>query len=205
MRCTSESSARRFERTVRLLVCAFALSCVAGCGDPWPEGPAIESDPVQVNYEELPSWRHGGTTLEAIAEYEVEAVVLSRHGYRFARLGRISPFDLALGWGVMSEARVLRELDIAQRNRWYFYRWKGEPPAPIEEMESHSSNTHIIPANERVLRDFRGVEAGTRVWMRGRLVNVETENGSWRSSRSRTDRGDGACEIMFVEEVQIRR
>ena len=35
------------------------------------------------------------------------------------------------------------------------------------------------------------------------LVNVNFDNGTWKSSLTRIDTGNGACEIMYVTEVEL--
>lgn len=42
--------------------------------------------------------------------------------------------------------------------------------------------------------------------IRGLLVNVARADGyNWKSSRSRGDSGPGACELIWVEELQVER
>ncbi|MDN8986103.1 hypothetical protein Q0P28_14495, partial [Staphylococcus aureus] len=71
---------------------------------------------------------------KVLAQFEIEAKVLSRKDYSRDRGAEISPFDLALGWGVMSKKEVLDQIDISQGLRWYSYSWRGNPPADPTQM-----------------------------------------------------------------------
>jgi hypothetical protein len=52
-----------------------------------------------------------------------------------------------------------------------------------------------------VLHRLRSVAGGDIIELRGYLVEVTAPDGwHWRSSLSRTDSGDGACELMWVTE-----
>ena len=49
-----------------------------------------------------------------------------------------------------------------------------------------------------------GVLLGAAITLRGCLVDVSAPDGwRWRSSRTRTDNGAGACELMWVDEVMV--
>ena len=130
--------------------------------------------------------------------------VLSIESYRFGREADLSPLDFALGWGPMSDPAVLQELEISQGNRWYQYRWKGNPPIEPAQIAKHSANTHLIPASDDVRRTLAKVEKGSVVRLAGSLVNVEHPDGwRWRSSTSRDDTGGGSCELLWVTEASV--
>ena len=141
--------------------------------------------------------------LKPLADFEVEARVLSREGYRFGREAELSPLDLALGWGRMSDESVLSEVSISQGGR--FYHWRvDEFPIPRHEIETHSANMHLIPADRVVENILDKVRPGHVVRLRGRLVNASANDGwRWNSSLTRDDTGAGACELLYVEAAQI--
>lgn len=141
--------------------------------------------------------------LTPLASFSVQAVVLHKKSYHFDRESDLSPLDLALGWGPMSEADVLKQIDISQYNRWYY--WKTSNfPIPRRDIESHSANMHIIPADEWVESQVKDLQAGDAVRLQGELVRVEADDGwRWVSSLSRSDTGDGACEVFLVKRLQV--
>jgi hypothetical protein len=147
----------------------------------------------------------GAYTLEPLANYEIEARVLSRESYRHGREAELSPLDLALGWGAMSDSAVIGQLSISQGGRFYFYRWQDQPPIASDQIAEHSANTHLIPANDQVQNALDAVRVGQVVRMRGQLVEASGPDGwRWRSSLTRKDTGAGACELFRVESIQIR-
>lgn len=140
-----------------------------------------------------------------LAEFSITARVISRQNYRFDRAAAISPLDLALAWGPMDDETVLARLMISQGGRWYHYRWSGSPPLPPDDMVRHSANMHLIPANDSIEADLARVRVGHIVELRGKLVEVRGTDGfRWRSSLTREDSGDGACEVVFVERIALR-
>jgi hypothetical protein len=150
------------------------------------------------------SFEQSGYRIQPVASYEIRALVLSIESYRLGREADLSPLDFALGWGPMSDPTVLQELQISQGNRWYQYRWKGNPPLEPALIVKHSANTHLIPANDDVRRALAKVEKGSVVRLAGSLVNVEHPDGwRWRSSTSRDDTGGGSCELLWVTEVTV--
>lgn len=138
-------------------------------------------------------------TLEPLAGFSLQARVLSREDYAFGRESDLSPTDLALGWGRMREDAVLGQLDISQSNRWYHYRWQGAPPIPVKEIVRSSANMHMIPSDATVAKELARVRAGDQVRIDGWLVEAGAPDGwRWRSSLSREDSGQGACEVVYV-------
>lgn len=138
-------------------------------------------------------------TLTPLAGFSVDARVLSREDYRFGRESELSPTDLAFGWGRMGEDAVLERLDISQGNRWFRYRFEGEPPIPQDEITRSAANMHLIPADATAARALAAVRAGDRVRVDGWLVEAQAHDGwRWRSSTRRDDSGGGACELVYV-------
>ncbi|HSI22384.1 MAG TPA: hypothetical protein VK959_05115 [Methylophilaceae bacterium] len=166
-------------------------------------GILIANEPQQLPINSPPRLTLENYRVEPLAKYTLEARVLGTERYRLGREADISPVDFALGWGAMSDTTVLEEIDISQSGRFYFWR-VDEFPIPREEIEAHSANTHMIPADAAVARRLKEVRPGQIVRLRGYLVAISADDGwQWRSSLSRTDTGNGACELMWVESVEI--
>jgi len=141
--------------------------------------------------------------LTPMANFEIHAKVLSKEDYSYGREADLSPTDLALGWGRMSDESVLGHLSVSQSSRWY--RWEtSELPIPRREIEVSSANMHMIPRDEEVASALKEVHIGEIVRLRGKLVSVNASDGwHWVSSLSRTDTGGGACELVYLEEIKI--
>src|SRR5579863_195842 len=162
----------------------------------YPPGVLIPEEPYQQLTNGTPSWKMGKYQVTALAEYKIRARVLHTESYWLDRGADLSPLDLAVGWGQMSDQAIVDQLEFWQGQRWYRY-WprKSTPPLSADEMNSHSANMHLIPADDQVKRALQSVSAGNLVDMTGYLVQADGPDGSsWRSSLSRTDTGAGACE-----------
>jgi hypothetical protein len=168
-----------------------------------PPGVLAPDDPRQLAINER-SWDRGDAHFTAIAQFDLRARVLSSNHYQFDAEADISPVDLALGWGRMSDSAILDELSIKQSGRCYFWRpkWGHDMPLPVKEIVSHSANMHMIPANDAIARTLDDVRPGEVVALDGYLVQVNKPHGwVWKTSTTRTDLGMGACEVVWVERA----
>ncbi|MBU0809878.1 MAG: hypothetical protein KKD30_07125 [Gammaproteobacteria bacterium] len=149
------------------------------------------------------SWRVAEYTVSALQNFQLEARILAREDYYLDRGAKLSPTDLALGWGPMADPEVIRHISISQRNRWYF--WRAEQlPIARRQIETHSANMHLIPANPEVAKTLAQLKEGQQIRLVGQLVRVDGDDGyRWVSSLSREDTGDGACELIWVEQLAV--
>jgi hypothetical protein len=170
-----------------------------------PPGSVAPNIPIQINSNEKMVHRHGNYDLEVLASFDIEARVLSKEIYNHGRESELSPVDLALGWGAMSDSSVLEKLSISQGGRFYHYRWENGPPIPPSEIVRSSANMHLIPIDSAVEKKMKNVRVGEVVHIVGQLVEVRAPDGwRWRSSLTREDSGTGACELIRVESIDIR-
>jgi len=169
-----------------------------------PPGVLVPGAPRQIILTDIRAWVKDEYQIRALAQFSLEARVLGKERYWFDRAADLAPIDLALGWGPMSDQKILDPLDISQSGRRYFW-WAQELLLPAEKINAHSANMHMIPADEDIATVLKGVRRGEIISLRGYLVSVKAPQGwSWRSSLSRTDQGDGACEVIWVESLTIR-
>ncbi|MEN6624465.1 MAG: hypothetical protein ABFD50_23315 [Smithella sp.] len=163
----------------------------------------VAEQPLQ-EHTNAPAMQLPGFEIQPLARYEIRAKVLSIKHYKYGRWAKLSPMDLALGWGPMSDNTIIRQLDISQDNRWYFYRWKDAPPIDPALIVRNSANTHIVPADDNIKSSLLKVRRGEIVRLKGYLINVrDSEGGSWSSSLTREDSGDHSCELMLVAEATV--
>ncbi|HKU40688.1 MAG TPA: hypothetical protein VJR89_21155 [Polyangiales bacterium] len=143
--------------------------------------------------------------LAPLARYEIAARVLSRERYYLGWRADLSPIDLALGWGALADPRADDFIDWTQGGRWYFFQWSADSPYRNDDIIPQSANLHVIPANDNVRTAVLSIERNQVLALSGLLVRVDdpaaAESGGWSSSLSRTDTGDGSCELMYVERV----
>lgn len=160
--------------------------------------------PLQSNIKNPQSWIRDNYQFHPITNFEITAKVLSIRFYRSDQMSEFCPVDLALGWGKMSDQSIIDMFDIKQQHRWYVWR-ADKMPIPQKEIEVSSSNIHIIPANDNIVDIIDDIYRGNIVFIKGKLVNVNKigEKFVWKSSLLRDDKGSGACEIFWVDEISI--
>ena len=169
-----------------------------------PPGVLVPEYPRQAAAAAAPALEIEGYRLTPRAGFDIRARVLSREDYRWGAEADLSPVDLALGWGAMSDQAVLDRIDVSQAGRWYYTRYQLPAPLPDREIIRHSGNMHMVPADAYVRSQLKKIRRGDIVRARGKLVDIDHPSGfRWRTSLSRDDTGGGSCEIFYVEQIQI--
>lgn len=162
----------------------------------------ISNDPIQIPYTGEPiikESRGHKYTITPVATYEISAKVGSVKAYND---DKVSPMDICVAWG---ELAAESNISYTQSGRFCSPELIGE----LKNRENYRgglsaykhSNNHIIPANNSILRALNTIRVGDKITLKGFLVNVDGRY--WRTSLSRYDTGDGACEIIYVTEVRI--
>jgi hypothetical protein len=167
-----------------------------------PDGVLAAQDPLQSDLPTSHTVRIGRWTLTARASYQITARILARERYYFDGIADLVPEDLALGWGPMSDNRVLRSIDISQGNRFYYWRAPKGPSITRDAIITHSANTHVIAADPGIRKQLLRLHPGQVVTLSGELVDGVRDDGSWiHTSLVRNDTGAGACEVLLVNDV----
>lgn len=168
-------------------------------------GRHADAQPLQKKVSRNITKNFNNYTLKLHHQFSITALVLSKKDYFTGREAQLSPVDLALGWGPMSNPNPLRSISISQSNRFYYFRYPSTPPIAHRQIELNSANMHLIPANDDVARALKSVKKGHIVSISGYLVDVKGKDGwYWNSSRTRSDTGNGACELIYVEKISFR-
>ena len=166
-----------------------------------PAGVLVGEDPVQRQIDTRSTREKNGYQVNFLASFDIRARVIAAERYRFDRGAQVSPVDLALGWGAMSDSSVLQYISFAQGARSYSW-WVKNYPVPRNIIETHSANMHLIPADDAIERQLKSLRPGNLVHIKGYLVEVTNKEGfRWKSSLTRSDTGAGACELIWVEEL----
>jgi hypothetical protein len=131
--------------------------------------------------------------------------VLSKEGYWADEGSELAPYDLALGWGPLSDQTVVDGIEFSQARRWLHWKFKKATSSQREIM-LHSANMHMIPASDEVEDILDDVKVGNIVALSGYLVSIKRNDGwRWESSTRWDDTGGGACEVVWLEEIKILR
>jgi hypothetical protein len=202
--------------TKSIIIVCLILLFLPGCSDP-PTVSRLEAGLIDTDLEPLQdepdrepfeiTTADGTFTVTPVAYYEIGAQVASTESYSSGWQGELAPVDLALIWGDLAKEENRGYVTYSQRSRWYFYRYSGDCPFDNNYIIAHSANTHVIPASDNIRRALKSVEEDDRVVLEGYLVKVlgyvEGRKCWWNTSTSRTDTGDGSCEVLYAESLRI--
>lgn len=165
--------------------------------------------------------------LVPLASYTAFGRVLSNTRYWTQEYDNdLAPYDLALGWGAMSDRALLQHLRFKHvaidKVRYLKWEWRDNSAKNNPQFSStpHNtslySNTHIIPATADIRRQIASLNAGDFVRLKGHLVEAQLpadpQWGNWKSSVQLDDvtqswgkKNESADELMYVTAVEIMR
>ncbi|MFC1656658.1 hypothetical protein ACFL14_01675 [Patescibacteria group bacterium] len=153
--------------------------------------------------------------LTPLYDYEVSSLVVRKMDYTWLSIYKtdsVFPVDLCMLWGSNIENNIYKDdsLKFSQDMRFCFGRWSGD----LEFDKNAISNTHIVVNDKTLEKKIKKISIGDQVKLRGILVDVEAKNLgsagkydpeslSLKSSTIREDSGAGACEIVYVQDIEI--
>jgi hypothetical protein len=167
-------------------------------------GALVYQEPLQKEIETaLFTFEADGAILIPEALFDVTGVVLGKKRYLPWGGYHMAPWDVGIGWGAMSDPDNLSQVSFWQRNRFMHYRYGAGASVSKHTIIPNSSNIHIIPGNDIVKAQMADVKEGNLVRMTGFLVNVVDGETVLKTSLDRTDTGAGACEILYVQAIDL--
>jgi hypothetical protein len=182
---------------LRSLMGLLLLGCAATAWWRWsPAIPSLTEGPDQGFCLRLPVTVNGHS-IQPLMTYRLTARVVASRPYQESGYRSVSPVDLGLVWGASADAKRLAKLTFTQGNRFMNWHW---PSAEYAIPSTEIANTHIIPATAEIEARALAIKPGAIIRLRGYLVRVDSE---WTSSLTRRDTGDGACEIIYVTDLDI--
>lgn len=111
--------------------------------------------------------------------------------------------DLCLIWGSNVERTEYDK--VSYHNDDWACNWSyGRDISYFSDTEI--SNNHLITAKPGIRQQIARLNLGDQVEIKGRLVSYSEERWGARvrhTSLSREDKGNGACEIIFVESLRV--
>jgi hypothetical protein len=170
-----------------------------------PPGVLVAADPRQDNLSVPRAFDHRGYQFFARARYDITARVLRKEIYRIDGGAGLAPVDLGVGWGVMSDSAIVDRLEFSQMGRFFYWEWHGDdfPLAPAD-LQTHAAQMHMVPADAALEGRLKSLRPGQLIHVNGWLVDIRGPHGfTWNTSLRRDDVGNGACEIVYVEALDV--
>ncbi len=143
--------------------------------------------------------------------YTIEGIVVStHHSDAFLDMAHdewrdyLNSADLCVIWGENIKNSVYKDMDFNNGNWTCYYSW---PNSEVKQRfhEDQLSNNHLLTHDASIKQTIMDVEPGDHIRIEGILADYTNPvNGfNRKTSITRTDRGQGACEIIFVEKFDI--
>lgn len=147
-------------------------------------------------------------TLTPRARYRTRAWVVAKDQDFDDDAADVLTLDLGLAWGPVASPDLLRSISFHLDTRYLSLRWREVLPLDGPTIMRHVSNHHLVISDAAVRAYLDHVQVGDLVTLEGQLVDVALDGTSGRvvrSSLSRDDLGNGACEVLWVERAEIDR
>lgn len=174
-------------------------------------------DPVQTE-DHVPGpfevTRKGFTyTVTPLFDYELWGMIVSyHHAASFIDISHkewndyLNTKDICVIWGENVESGVYERMRFRNRDFTCFYRYPDRETGRLFT-ENCLSNNHLLPADTFVAGAVLKARKGDQVRFKGWLVSYGIKDAPYarRSSTVRNDRGNGACEVVYVTEFEILR
>lgn len=215
----SMHSLRFLNPAANFLLAAALLCTVAGW---WrkgelPDARDIQSElrhaPQQQSTERAPFdflYRGERYTVEPLADYEMAGLIVSHNnpqgwGDIYHDASSVDFRDLCVIWGP----------NVADNNFHNFEYWSESWTCNIrtarqevyEQFDPRAlSNNHLLTNDAQVEAVIQSARIGDQIWLKGMLVSyylTGMKPMARTSSLTRNDTGNGACEVLFVEEASI--
>jgi hypothetical protein len=152
-------------------------------------------------------------TVTPLFSYELWGMIVSyHHSASFIDISHrqwkdyINTKDICVIWGRNVETGVYERMSFKNRDFTCFYRYPDQETADLFT-ENCLSNNHLLPADPIVAGTVLKARKGDQVRLKGWLVSYGIKEAPYsrRSSTVRNDRGNGACEVVYVTEFEILR
>lgn len=198
-----------------LLLLAVALWKSDALPPPAELSPAVQDEPIQepVHKPAFATSSHGVTyTVHPLYTYELVGLVVSKHDARtwWDHLHRewndnLNIVDLCVVWG--SNARNGSYADIQFSSGQFTCNFSTRSDEAFAAFDQTAiSNNHLLTDQPDIAKKLRTVRVGDQIRFRGYLAEYAHQHGRnfWRgTSTVRTDTGNGACETVFIDSIEI--
>jgi hypothetical protein len=172
--------------------------------------PALLQDPLQEATQREPfEFAYKGHTVRVrpVADYELWGLVVSHNNIKsFADIyhdsSSVDTKDLCVVWGSNLQSGELARVSFESGPWTCYYRY----PEGVRFQGSEMSNNHLITDNDDLRADLDDIRVGDQIHVKGALVNYQLDDWRdfWRkTSTVRTDGGNGACEVLFFDELEV--
>lgn len=173
--------------------------------------PDLRTAPIQRPTTRNPfTFTYRGTDylVEPVAEYELYGLIVSHNDINsfidiYHTEDSVDIKDICVIWGINARSRDYKNIKFWSEPWTCWARWGPEGPGAFDIQQL--SNNHLLSDRLAVRKRIRDMTIGDQIYIKGLLVNYQEKAGGFvrRTSVTRTDDGNGACEVLFAEEARI--
>lgn len=210
------------QATALLIAGVAATALGLGFADKLPArgrlAPSVATEPMQTpapSGAAFMAHRDGvDYTVRPLADYEIHGLVVSRHHtdawwdwIHAASNDHLNVVDLCVVWGANAADGAYEKMKFSS-GQFVCYVSTDDSSVWQPRYVRALSNNHLLTDNARIARALRNVRVGDQIRLSGQLVEYSHHHGfafTRGTSLTRDDQGDGACETLFVREVQVLR
>jgi len=175
--------------------------------------PDLQQDPVQAPVREGAfEFDYAGHTyvVEPLANYELWGLVVTHNDTRgigdiYHDGKSVDIRDLCVVWGDNADIEFLRNFSFWS-NSWTCHIKTSSRRAFSEFNQLQLSNNHLLSPHSSVRRKILASSVGDQVHIKGQLVNYHRKGSAdmrRKTSLTRSDTGNGACEVVFVDSFEL--
>ncbi|MBI4237803.1 MAG: hypothetical protein HY696_05220 [Deltaproteobacteria bacterium] len=140
-------------------------------------------------------------------EYTLAGLVVTQNDLAKSWLERVGfrhdPFnekDICVVWGGTAASGAYRDASFSSGSFTCYVQFPSDAAFSMEEL----SNNHLLPATPAIAATLHDIRVGDQIHLHGQLVDYGVGLAGVRtSSTTRIDQGNGACEVIYVDQLTI--
>jgi hypothetical protein len=172
-------------------------------------------DPIQESTFRSPFWIEAEGEryrIKPLYDYTLEGVVVSYHDAdSFSDIWHhrrwkdfLNVRDLCVIWGANVSNGVYQDMTF-DNDSWTCWAYWPNAQTGANFQMTQLSNNHLLVGDEYIKEELMSAEPGDHIRISGQLASYENPANNFKrgSSTRRDDRGNGACETIYVESFEI--
>lgn len=169
-----------------------------------PQQTPVLQPPFEFNYHDQEF------VIQPVADYELSGLVVTHNdissitdAYHDSK--SVDFRDICVVWGANVGSGVFRRFDFWSEP-WSCHLRPKDSNAEQSFDFSALSNNHFLSGQQHIRELIRSIHIGDQIRLQGKLINYWPKGRPdliRRTSTIRTDTGNGACEVLWVENAQV--
>ena len=176
---------------------------------------AMRRDPIQADIS-TPKFilSHRGSSYDIYpkARYSINGVVVTHNNIAgiadiYHTSKSVDVKDLCLVWGDNLFSGIYKKVSYWSEPWTCNFMFK-DPNVGDGFDKEQLSNNHLLPKNEAIAAKINSIHVADQVSIKGMLINycpMDAPEMMRKTSLTRDDTGNGACEVLYVEEIEVLR